>query len=62
MPTGGVAPTKENLSSWFDAGALCVGMGSKLLSKDLIASANYKQIETDVAKALDLVKEVRAKA
>jgi len=29
MPTGGVAPTEENLTAWFDAGAVCVGMGSK---------------------------------
>jgi len=28
MPTGGVAPTEENLKGWFDAGATCVGMGS----------------------------------
>ena len=28
MPTGGVSPTEENLSAWFDAGVACVGMGS----------------------------------
>ena len=35
MPTGGVSPTEENLKGWFDAGVTCVGMGSKLISKDL---------------------------
>ncbi|NRB63880.1 MAG: bifunctional 4-hydroxy-2-oxoglutarate aldolase/2-dehydro-3-deoxy-phosphogluconate aldolase [Saprospiraceae bacterium] len=30
MPTGGVAPTEENLRPWFEAGVVCVGMGSKL--------------------------------
>ena len=33
MPTGGVAPTKENLEGWFKAGVTCVGMGSKLIAK-----------------------------
>ena len=34
MPTGGVAPTKENLEGWFKAGVTCVGMGSKLIAKE----------------------------
>lgn len=59
MPTGGVAPTEENLSGWFDAGAHCVGMGSKLLSKDLIASRNYTQITTDVKAAMSLIERLK---
>lgn len=61
MPTGGVAPNKENLSSWFEAGATCVGMGSKLLSKELISNGNYAQLQLDVAKALELIKNIRNK-
>ena len=34
MITGGVEPTEENLTSWFKAGACCVGMGSKLFPKE----------------------------
>jgi len=59
MPTGGVAPTKENLTSWFDAGVTCVGMGSKLLSKELIATKKFDELQTNVTKALDLIKSVR---
>ena len=33
MPTGGVSTDPENLKSWFEAGVVCVGMGSKLISK-----------------------------
>ncbi|MFP4059066.1 MAG: bifunctional 4-hydroxy-2-oxoglutarate aldolase/2-dehydro-3-deoxy-phosphogluconate aldolase [Bacteroidales bacterium] len=36
MPTGGVNPTEESIKEWFEAGAYCVGMGSKLIRKDLI--------------------------
>jgi 2-dehydro-3-deoxyphosphogluconate aldolase/(4S)-4-hydroxy-2-oxoglutarate aldolase len=37
MPSGGVEPTKENLKAWFDAGVVCVGMGSKLIDQEMIA-------------------------
>jgi 2-dehydro-3-deoxyphosphogluconate aldolase/(4S)-4-hydroxy-2-oxoglutarate aldolase len=37
MPTGGVEPTRENLSAWFGAGAVAVGMGSKLIDKEMTA-------------------------
>jgi len=59
MPTGGVAPTKENLSGWFDAGVTCVGMGSKLISKAIIANKDYAKLENDVRHALAIIKEVR---
>ena len=49
MPTGGVAPTKENLSTWFNAGVTCVGMGSKLISKDILKNGNFKELENQVA-------------
>jgi len=59
MPTGGVAPTEANLKSWFDAGVSCVGMGSKLISKEIIANKDFKKLERDVAAALDIIKSVR---
>jgi len=59
MPTGGVSPTEENLKGWFDAGVTCVGMGSKLISKTIIASKDYTKLEQDVKNALDIIKSVR---
>ena len=59
MPTGGVAPNKENLTGWFDAGVTCVGMGSQLISKDIIANKDYAKLQQDVKNALALIKEVR---
>ncbi|OYX26776.1 MAG: bifunctional 4-hydroxy-2-oxoglutarate aldolase/2-dehydro-3-deoxy-phosphogluconate aldolase [Flavobacteriales bacterium 32-35-8] len=59
MPTGGVSPTKENLKGWFDAGVTCVGMGSQLISKDIIANKDYAKLEQDVKDALDIIKSVR---
>ncbi|MFL1013120.1 bifunctional 4-hydroxy-2-oxoglutarate aldolase/2-dehydro-3-deoxy-phosphogluconate aldolase [Flavisericum labens] len=59
MPTGGVSPNEENLKGWFDAGATCVGMGSQLISKDIIANKDYAKLEQDVKDALAIVKKVR---
>lgn len=61
MITGGVEPTKENLGAWFKAGAMCVGMGSQLFTKDILQNRNWDLLEQTVAKALELVKEIRSK-
>lgn len=59
MPTGGVAPTQENLQKWFDAGVTCVGMGSKLISKDIIKNGAYEDLKAAVVHALALIKKIR---
>ncbi|MEQ9286727.1 MAG: bifunctional 4-hydroxy-2-oxoglutarate aldolase/2-dehydro-3-deoxy-phosphogluconate aldolase [Cyclobacteriaceae bacterium] len=59
MPTGGVEPTEENLSKWFNAGVHCVGMGSQLITKDIIENDNYESLTKTCADALALVKSFR---
>ena len=60
MPTGGVSPTKENLKGWFDAGVTCVGMGSKLISKDILANEDFAELEMNVRKVLAIIKSLRS--
>ncbi|MET2986078.1 bifunctional 4-hydroxy-2-oxoglutarate aldolase/2-dehydro-3-deoxy-phosphogluconate aldolase [Aureibaculum conchae] len=59
MPTGGVSPTEENLSGWFNAGVTCVGMGSKLISKEILANRDFEGLENKVKEALEIIKLVR---
>lgn len=59
MPTGGVAPTKENLKNWFDAGATCVGMGSKLIAKNLVKEGKFEEISLLVEEVLGLIVELK---
>jgi 2-dehydro-3-deoxyphosphogluconate aldolase / (4S)-4-hydroxy-2-oxoglutarate aldolase len=59
MPTGGVEPTKENLSEWFGAGVTCVGMGSKLITSKVIKEMNFSLLEEKVREAVSILKEVR---
>ena len=60
MPTGGVTTEASNLKAWFEAGVTCVGMGSQLISKDILAEKDYKGLQKKVADTLLLIKELRA--
>ncbi|MHA7099126.1 2-dehydro-3-deoxyphosphogluconate aldolase/(4S)-4-hydroxy-2-oxoglutarate aldolase [Roseivirga pacifica] len=59
MPTGGVEPTHESLKEWFGAGAYCVGMGSKLMDKKLIANQEFTKLTEFIQVALNLTRTVR---
>ena len=59
MVTGGVKPEKANLEAWFKAGVTCVGMGSNLFPKDVIAAGEWSRIAELCKNALQIIKEVR---
>lgn len=59
MPTGGVYPTEESLSSWLNAGATCVGLGSQLISKDILENKDFNGLISKVSQVLDIIKNIR---
>ncbi|WP_299624965.1 bifunctional 4-hydroxy-2-oxoglutarate aldolase/2-dehydro-3-deoxy-phosphogluconate aldolase [uncultured Tenacibaculum sp.] len=59
MPTGGVSTERENLEAWFKAGVTCVGVGSKLISKEIIQSKDFNKLEKTVKSTIDLIKELK---
>jgi 2-dehydro-3-deoxyphosphogluconate aldolase/(4S)-4-hydroxy-2-oxoglutarate aldolase len=59
MPTGGVSTDEANLKAWFDAGVTCVGMGSKLISKEILANKDYAGLEALVKETLDKIKNLK---
>ena len=59
MPTGGVSTEEDNLRSWFDAGVTCVGMGSKLISNEIMANEDFEVLKIKVAETLKLIKKIR---
>jgi len=61
MPTGGVDLDKENIAGWFKAGVSAVGMGSKLISKQLLEAKDYTKIEALTKEAMEIVKSVKGK-
>ncbi len=59
MVTGGVEPTKENLTSWIKAGVTCIGMGSKLFPKDIIKEQNWNWISDKCREAFQYIENAR---
>ena len=59
MVTGGVEPTKENLTAWIKAGVTCVGMGSNLFPKEVVAAQDWKWITAKCEEAFGYIREAR---
>lgn len=60
MPTGGVELDKDNISAWFKAGVCAVGMGSKLITKQLLEAKDYAQIAKDTEKVLAIIQSIKS--
>jgi len=61
MPTGGVDATEESLTQWFRAGVACVGIGSNLITKELLAAKDYSGVEKKVRETIALIRKIRGK-
>ena len=61
MPTGGVDATEESLTKWFKAGVACVGIGSNLITKELLAAKDYSGVEKKVRETIALIRKIRGK-
>ncbi|GAA3745485.1 bifunctional 4-hydroxy-2-oxoglutarate aldolase/2-dehydro-3-deoxy-phosphogluconate aldolase [Flavobacterium ginsengisoli] len=60
MPTGGVDTTRQSIETWFNAGVSAVGMGSKLISKEVMQFDAYETIEKETKRVLDLIATIRS--
>jgi 2-dehydro-3-deoxyphosphogluconate aldolase/(4S)-4-hydroxy-2-oxoglutarate aldolase len=61
MPTGGVDPTEESLKKWFGAGIVAAGIGSKLITSELLKAKDYAGIEKNVRETIAIIKTIRGK-
>jgi len=59
MPTGGVEATKESLNEWFEAGVTCVGIGSTLITKELLANKDWDGLTAKISEAVKIVSMLR---
>ncbi len=60
MPTGGVDATRESVFEWITAGAAALGIGSKLIRRDLVKAGDFQAITEKVEQCLAWIKEARA--
>lgn len=61
MPTGGIETSEENLNSWFKSGASAVGLGSKLINKNLVETKDYAGIESLTRQSLQMVQKIKSR-
>ncbi len=59
LPTGGVEPERENLHSWFKAGAVAIGIGSKLIRQEWIKNNRYDLIQELTASVIGWLDELK---
>jgi len=62
MPTGGVDPDEASVTKWFGAGIVAAGMGSKLITPEMLDAQDYAGIAAKVRETVELIKKVRGKA
>ncbi|NQW28291.1 MAG: bifunctional 4-hydroxy-2-oxoglutarate aldolase/2-dehydro-3-deoxy-phosphogluconate aldolase [Flammeovirgaceae bacterium] len=53
--TGGVDISQEKIKAWFDSGVSGVGLGSKLITKEILANQDYQLLTTNTQEILRLV-------
>lgn len=60
MPTGGVEPTEASLKEWFGAGVYCVGIGSQLITPDILKNGDFAALAQKVKETLQIIARYKA--
>lgn len=53
--TGGVEATRDNMALWFGAGAAGVGMGTKLITKQIVEQGGFDQLKAKTEELRSIV-------
>lgn len=61
MPTGGVDVTRESLAAWFDAGVCAVGIGSRLVSSDIVKARDWAALEKRCREVVSIISDLRSR-
>jgi len=58
--TGGVDATEESITAWFKAGVVGIGMGSKLISKDILKKEDYEGLKAKTKEMLSIIRKIKS--
>jgi 2-dehydro-3-deoxyphosphogluconate aldolase/(4S)-4-hydroxy-2-oxoglutarate aldolase len=59
--TGGVRATEESLTEWFTAGAEVLGLGSDLISKDVLGRSDFIGLQQQLEALLSVARRLRGR-
>ncbi|MDP2069065.1 MAG: bifunctional 4-hydroxy-2-oxoglutarate aldolase/2-dehydro-3-deoxy-phosphogluconate aldolase [Lutibacter sp.] len=57
MPTGGVELNEANLTAWYKAGVVCLGIGSQLITKAILKQKDFKALELKIKATFEIIKK-----
>ena len=60
MPTGGIGVGRETLQEWFEAGVKAVGLGSSLVTSDIVTRRAWDELERRCRAVVSSIREIRA--
>ena len=60
MPTGGIGVGRETLQEWFEAGVIAVGLGSSLVTSDIVTRRAWDELERRCGDVVSSIREIRA--
>ena len=58
IPTGGVEIEEGNIRDWFKSGVSAVGMGSKLITEEIMIDGNYDLLYENTLLAIKIIQKV----
>ena len=59
IPTGGVDIEENNIRDWYQSGVVAVGMGSKLITEEIIIHGNYELLLDRTLETLAIIQKVK---
>ena len=60
MPTGGIGVERDALREWFAAGVAAVGLGSSLVTRDIVERRAWDELERRSRETVTAIREIRA--
>ena len=60
MVTGGVDASEESIKAWFNSGVAAVGIGGKLISKNILQHGDYQQLKTKTIEVLAIINKIKS--
>ena len=60
MVTGGVDASEESIKAWYNSGVAAVGIGGKLISKNILQHGDYQQLKTKTIEVLAIINKIKS--
>lgn len=60
LVTGGVDATEESIRAWYKAGVAGIGMGSKLITKEILQKEDYEGLKAKTREVISIIRKIKS--